>query len=202
MLPHATIFAPSQWQRGEFFPLPGINYLEYSYFNGEDDWGCPADSFVGSAEQWERGPLTTDPVPEYNEESKCPVSCGCVPPSDNPVITTCENCPDGAWTYYLVTVEGAVGGAAEWNGTWLATYEAFCGWFSPGPNEDWGVMLEFSSFLDPPSKEVFLLFADADGDTSYFTGGFPNCVDGPWTVNFEAGNPDFPATVVVEKFES
>lgn len=198
VIPYPTIFGPNNHLAGMDLPFPGIDQNGVSYYSGQNVVNCPATSFTGTQEQWLLGALTTDPVPEYNEDTNCPESCDCA--GDNQIVTTCENCPEGAWTKYKVTVAGATGDAAAWNGQWVVTYEGFCGWFAAGPEGGWGILFEFSSYLDPPTKEIFLLFEGGAIDATYFSGGFDNCTDGPWEVAFEAGNPDFPATVTVEKF--
>jgi len=128
-LPWPTIFCPDFWIRNETYPLPGVVLDEYIYYNGADVWHCDGANLVGNRQQWEEGCLTTDPVPEYDPVTLCPVACECgpvIPP--NPIHFDCGYCPAGAYTRYRFTIAGATGTAAPYNGTWVLEWQGGCDW--------------------------------------------------------------------------
>jgi len=192
MSPYATIFAPNQWQRGEYMPFPGINYLEYSYFNGDNVWNCPATSFVGDRRQWYEGPLSTDPVPVYNEDSICPVSCGCL---GNPFVT-CGFVPFAESKVCRVTIAGATGSAAAANGVWDVNHNVACQWqesFSGGTN-----LIEIDlADIGPPGAYVSC-FPDFSGAPTVFYEAV-NVVDfsGLVVLTRSGASPVWPATITI-----
>lgn len=49
---------------------------EYSWYSGQDVWGLAGQSYCGSAEQWQLGPLTSDPVPAIDPDTGSFICCG------------------------------------------------------------------------------------------------------------------------------
>jgi len=192
MSPYPTIFAPLQWDRGEYYPLPGIDYLEYSYYDGEDVWNCPATSLIGSAEQWREGALSTDPVPEYNEDTDCPVSCGCL---GSGLVFTCTHCPAGAAEVRTVTFSGLVGVMAVYNGTWALSYTSACNW----NYEDASRGLNFG-FNTPTQASLQCYRPPFTLDATYLGAVAISCT-GPNTMPLSAGNPQFPLSITVDPGE-
>lgn len=192
VVPFSTIFTPIVWNWNQGYPLPGEDLVDHNYYNGEDAWGCPGKAFIGSAEQWELGALTTDPVPAYDEELLCPVECGCDPA---PPIFTCGFCPGGASSKYRVTIAGATGPAAVYNGTWLVPYVNACFWFNPSAGDD-GLEFRFLQFGPNLVKRV-----DTDNQRFfYILTNVSNCF-GTWTLGKAGGGTYFafmPATILVE----
>jgi len=188
-IPYATVFFPVQWERGRYLPFPGINYLEYSYYNGVDQWGCPGTSFLGNAEQWREGASITDPVPEYNEDTLCPVSCGCTF-----LVGPCGTFPTIPPKYRLI-IAGCSGSKAGFNGTWELPYISGCQWelFIPAAGDHVDVFV----FKDGPDNIILALVGLNVDDGEYTVTGPSNPV-GPFVAPKTVGGVLFPPTIIVE----
>lgn len=141
-IPYATIFQPLPQNWKEDLPLPGEDLSLHPYYNGEDVWNCPATSFAGTQEQWENGALTTDPPIVYNTSIKCPESCGCL----GEVAFDCVHCPSGIAKRYKITISGATGAGAIYNGEWTMERDAE---IDP---------CTFYAIVDPPFEYLELFF--------------------------------------------
>lgn len=189
VIPYANIFFPLQWDRGNVYPYPGIDYLKYSYYNGADVWGCPGTSFIGTEEQWRLGALTTDPVPTYNLDTLCPVSCGCTflagPCGTFPTIPP----------VYRVSISGCTGSKAGFNGVWDLPYVTGCQWelFIPGA----GDYVDVFVFWDGVQNVLLVLVGLSADDGEYTVEDPPNPV-GPYVANKTVGGVLFPATIGIE----
>jgi len=194
-IPWPTIFCPDAWIRGKDYPAPGVDLEFYEYYNGADLWGCGGNHLVGDEQQWREGCLSTDPVPEYDPLTLCPVECDCVviPP------VVCEFCPGGAYEQYRLTITGATGIHVIWNGTWPLEYLGECAWQGPGPVGSLGVSLTLSFSGDvPPKTELTIFGGQVGGDFNYFTVSETACLGPAWTMDRIAGAGTLPLTALLE----
>jgi hypothetical protein len=111
------------------------------------------------------------------------------------IIETCMNCPGGASNTYALTIAGATGGAAIWNGTWLAPYDSACIWTGTGP--DGIFQVKFVAITGGVAIQVILGGSAAN---AYQLNLIADCF-GPFTLN-RLGTPfsGHPATCDVETY--
>lgn len=227
-VPYAHPFGSRHWERaGDFLPALG-EVKDYVRNNGRAPVELRGIGLCGSRDAWENGVSLQEPYRPINVTTGQPCCCGPgILPVEGEgagegevdmiwnseaggageggveqleTVSGCTSAFAAVSKWYRVTVAGATGAKAHFNGVWTMAYLTGCAWGNdPNADSDHSDYNIFMAIYDNGGPELQVLVGLTGTDAEYYLNPITDPL-GVMVATKTVGGSDFPATVTAEAF--